>query len=346
MGDKLTTDPILNRRRAPTIVDVARLAGVSVGTVSRYLNGIDIRDAKRLQIENAISELKYSRNAAASAMRSDRSNLVAILMPAFGEFFGAILSELNDRLTDEGQVLLAHRHDRDHRALALALQFFRDHRVNAVITPGVADLRGEIEALIDAGIPVILFNNDIPGLKVDRVLTQNAEGIESAMRYLMDMGHRHIGFIGGDVQESSAIERREGYQRAVRANALPVDESYIVGDAWSRHMAYFSARQLMELPKPPTAILAASIDLALGVMDYAADAGLMIGEEISLMSFDDAEIFQQNKPGITCIAQPTARIGEEIAQLVMSHISGHHDNRHREIRLECEIRLRRSVRRI
>lgn len=342
----MTADPVSNRKRAPTILDVAKQAGVSVGTVSRYLNGVEIRDGKRHLIESAIADLKYSRNAAASAMRSDRSNLVAILVPGFGEFFGAILTKLNERLTDEGQVLLAHRHDRDHRALALALRFFRDHRVNAVIMPGVIELREEIEALIDAGIPVILFNNNIPGLAVDRVLTRNAEGSESAMRYLMDMGHHYIGFIGGDVHESAAIERLEGYQNAVRAGGLPVDEHYIKGDAWSRHMAYFSARQLMELPQPPTAILAASIDLALGVMDYAADAGLIIGDQISLMSFDDAEIFLQNKPAITCIAQPTSRIGEEIAQLVMSHISGHHDDRCREIRLECEIRLRNSVRRI
>lgn len=342
----MTKDPVPSRKRAPTILDVAKQAGVSVGTVSRYLNGVEIRDAKRQLIESAIADLKYSRNAAASAMRSDRSNLVAILVPGFGEFFGAILTKLNEQLTDEGQVLLAHRHDRDHRALALALRFFRDHRVNAVITPGVTELRSEIAALIDAGIPVILFNNNLPDLKVDRVLTQNAEGSEDAMRYLMDMGHRHIGFIGGDVQESSAIERLEGYRRTVASNALPVDDRYIKGDAWSRHMAYFSARQLLELPVPPTAILAASIDLALGVMDYAADAGLTIGDQISLISFDDAEIFHQNKPPITCVAQPTARIGEEIAQLVMSHVSGHHDNRYREIRLECEIRLRKSVRRI
>lgn len=344
----MAADPLVapGRKRAPTILDVAKRAGVSVGTVSRYLNNISVRPSKRVPIEAAIAELRYSRNAAASAMRNERSNLVAMLVPGFGDFFGEILASLNTRLTDYGQVLLTHRHDRDHRAMALALQFFRDHRVNAVVAPGVPELRREIAALTDAGIPVIIFNNDLPDLKIDKVLTQNEKGSLDAMQYLVDMGHRRIAFLGGDMQESSAIERLKGYRRAVALHKLPLDGRYVLGDAWSRHIGYSSTRQLMELGEPPTAILAASIDLALGVMDYANEAGTNIGETLSLISFDDAEIFRQWKPSITSIAQPTAGIGVEIAELILTHLNGRHGNRYREIRLDCTIQLRHSVRRI
>lgn len=336
----------LVRKRAPTILDVARQAGVSVGTVSRYLNGVSVRDNKRQSIESAIVDLRYSRNAAASAMRNERSNLVALLVPGFGDFFGDILASLSARLTDYGQVLLTHRHDNDQRSMALALQFFRDHRVNAVITQGIPSLRRDIENLIDVGIPVIMFNNDLPNLRVDRVLTQNVQGSLNAMQYLVDMGHRHIGFLAGDMTEMSSTERLEGYNRAVTANNLPVDGRYIAGGAWSRHIGFSGTRQLMELPQPPTAILAASIDLALGVLDYSNEFGVQLGEQLSLVSFDDAEIFRQWKPAITSIAQPTARIGVEIAELVYSHIRGGHGGGHREIRLEHTIQLRQSVRRL
>lgn len=334
------------RKRPATILDVAKMAGVSVGTVSRYLNGIDVRNSKRLQIEGAIAHLRYSRNAAASAMRSDKSNVVALLVPGYGEFFGKIVTALNSTLTQSGQVLLTHQHDRDHRALGLALQFFRDHRVNAVATPGVPQLRSEIEALIEADIPVILFNNDIPGLRVDRVLTKNSEGCQAAMKYLVDMGHRRIAFISGDEQETSATERLLGYRLAVQQYGLPVDDRYVLGDAWSRHMAYFNTQQLMELEEPPTAILTASIDLALGVLDFAAATHLEIARDLSLMSFDDGEIFTQSKPAISCIAQPTARIGTEIAQLMMAHVHDRHGRRYREIRLDCEVIMRGSVMRL
>lgn len=336
----------LVRKRAPTILDVARHAGVSVGTVSRYLNGISVRENKRLSIEGAIVDLRYSRNAAASAMRNDRSNLVALLVPAFGDFFGDILGSLSARLTDYGQVLLTHRHENDQRSMALALQFFRDHRVNAVITQGIPPLRRDIENLIDAGIPVILFNNDLPDLRVDRVLTQNVQGSLNAMQYLIDMGHRRIAFLAGDMTESSSTERLEGYNRAVAANHLPVDARYIAGGAWSRHIGFNGTRQLMELPEPPTAILTASIDLALGVLDYSNEFGVVLGEQLSLISYDDAEIFRQWKPAITSIAQPTAKIGVEIAELVYSHIRGSHGTKPREIRLEPTIQLRQSVRRL
>lgn len=342
--DPSATSP---RKRAATILDVAKQAGVSVGTVSRYLNGISVRENKRQLIEGAIADLRYSRNAAASAMRNERSNLVALLVPAFGDFFGEILGSLSTRLTDYGQVLLTHRYDHhDNRSMALALQFFRDHRVNAVVTQGVPQLRRDIDDLIDAGIPVILFNNDLPNLRVDRVLTQNEQGSLNAMQYLVDMGHRYIAFLAGDPQSSSSTERLQGYNRAVASHHLPVDPRYVSGGAWSRHIAFNSTRQLMELPQPPTAILAASIDLALGVMDYASEFGVTLGDRLSLVSFDDAEIFRQWKPAITSIAQPTARIGVEIAELVFSHVRGGRASGYREIRLEPTIQLRHSVRRL
>lgn len=334
------------RKRAPTIIDVAEAAGVSVGTVSRFLNGIPVRDGKRAVIEAAIAALRYNRNAAASAMRTDRSNLVALLVPGYGEFFGNIITSLNTRLAQHGQVLLTHQHDRDYRALRLALQFFKDHRVNAVITPGVPDLRREIDDLVASGIPVLFFNNDIDGLPVDRVFSRNTEAAEHAMRYLVDMGHRHIGFLSGDDTETSATERLAGYRRAVARYNLPVDDRYIAGGAWRRHTAFYGTRQLLDLPTPPTAILAASNDLALGVMDYAREYGINLGSDLSLVSFDDSELFRQARPGITSIAQPTAEIGTEIAELVMSHVTGTHGGHSREIRLDCTLQLRDSVARI
>lgn len=334
------------RRRAPTIIDVAEAAGVSVGTVSRYLNGVPIRDSKRTVIEAAITALRYSRNAAASAMRTDRNNLVALLVPGYGEFFGSVTHSLNARLVAHGQVLLTHQHDRDHRALQLALQFFKDHRVNAVVTPGVPELRQEIDDLIAAGIPVIFFNNDVANLPVDRVFSRNAEGAERAMQYLVDMGHRQIGFLSGYDIETSARERLAGYRRAVQHHGLPVDDSYIAGGQWKRHIAFYATQQLLDLPTPPTAILAASNDLALGLMDYAREAGIRLGSDLSVVSFDDSEFFRQSRPGITTIAQPTAEIGTEIAELVMSHITGTHGGHFREVRLDCTLQLRDSVCRI
>ena len=334
------------RKRAPTILDVARVAGVSVGTVSRYLNGVAIRDGKRAAIEAAIASLRYTRNAAASAMRTDRNNLVALLVPGYGEFFGNILTSLNARLTAHGMVLLTHQHDRDHRALGMALQFFRDHRVNAVVMPGVPSLRPQVEALIEAGIPVLFMNNDIPGLQVDRVFSRNAEGAEKAVDYLVAMGHRRIGFIGGDPVETSATERRDGFLRAIRRHGLPADPRLVTGDAWSRHLAYFCTRQLLETDAPPTAILTASIDLALGVMDHARETGLVLPDALSLVSFDDGEFFRQSRPGITAIAQPTAEIGTELAELVMSHVTGAHAARFREVRIDCSLILRDSVARV
>ncbi|MEO6015442.1 MAG: LacI family DNA-binding transcriptional regulator [Devosia sp.] len=332
------------RSRPPTIIDVAREAGVSVGTVSRYLNGIEVRDNKRLTIEGAIKRLNYNRNAAAKAMRTERTNMVALLVPGYDEYFAGILSSLTRALAREGQVLLTHKHEGDQRALALALEFFQTHRVNAVITPGVPQVRAEVERLVQQGIPVIFFNNDVPGLDVDRVFSKNEEGAHRAVNYLLDLGHRHIGFVGGDESETSAADRQLGYRRALTERGISVRPDYVVGGTWRRQDAYAGARRLMELDKPPTAIFTANYVLALAVLDHLHEIGKTVGEDVSLVSFDDVELFKQIRPMVTAVAQPKTEIGEHIAEIVLSHLDAKQTHTSRTVLLDCSMVLRDTAR--
>jgi LacI family transcriptional regulator len=332
------------RRRPATIVDVAREAGVSVGTVSRYLNGIEVRDQKRANIQSAIKQLRYNRNAVAKAMRTDRTNMVALLVPGYDEFFAGILASLTRGLAAEGQVLLTHKHEGDQGALALALEFFQNHRVNAIITPGVASVSAQVEALVEQGIPVIFFNNDVPGMQVDRVFSKNEEGAHKAVSHLLDLGHRRIGFVGGDLLESSAQDRQTGYLRALQERGVARRNDYIVGGSWRRQDAYNGVRRLMELDKPPTAIFTANYVLALAVMDHLREIGKAVGDDVSLVSFDDVELFHQITPGVTAVGQPKQAIGQEIADIVLSTLNTDRPHRPRTVLLDCNIVLRDTAR--
>ncbi|KQV29291.1 hypothetical protein ASC97_23415 [Rhizobium sp. Root1203] len=332
------------RRRAATIIDVARHANVSVGTVSRYLNGIIIRQTKREAIDKAIAALHYNRNAAAKAMRTERTNMVALLVPDYDEFFAEVLASLTRNLADEGQVLLTHKHEGDPKTLAMAMEFFQNHRVNAVVTPGVSEVRTQVEALVEHGIPVVFFNNDVPYLKVDRVFARNRDISRRAVRHLIDLGHRRIGHISGGMRETTAQDRQAGYSDALRDADIPLNPNYIAGASWKRQDAYSAIERLMQLDEPPTAIFTATYVLALAVIDYFREHDIALGKDVSLLSFDDVEIFRQMSPGVTAIAQPTTAIGQAISEIVLGHINGIQRIAPRTVTIDCSIILRQSTR--
>lgn len=338
------TDTPIERRRPATIIEVAKHAGVSVGTVSRFLNGYQIRPLKRTRVEDAIKLLRYNRNAVAKAMRTERTNLVALLVPGYDEFFAGMLTHLTRGLASAGQVLLTHQHDGDPRTLALALEFFQAHRVNAIVAPGVEDVAPQVEALIHQGIPVVFYNNDVPGLAVDRVFSDNAEASRRAVSYLIDLGHRRIGMLSGDLRETTGQERLKGYQRALEDAGLPRDPRYVCGDSWRRQDADHAIRRLMELEAPPTAVFTANYELAFAVLDYLKERNLTPGEDLSLVSFDDVEVFRQLPLGVTAVAQPAAEIGEQISNIVLGHLRATGPTAPQTKILSCRIVLRNTSR--
>jgi LacI family transcriptional regulator len=334
----------IERPRHATIVDVAKHAGVSVGTVSRYLNGFVPRQANKEAIDRAIEALNYSHNAAAATMRTDRTNMVALLVPGYDEFFAEILASLTRGLAREGQVLLTHKHEGDPRTLGMAMEFFRNHRVNAVVTPGVEEVRPQVEALVQRGIPVVFFNNDVPDLAVDRVFSHNAEFSRRAVRHLIELGHRRIGHIAGDLRETSAQHRRAGYEQALAEAGIAFNPDYVGGGSWKRDAAYACIIGMMNLPEPPTAIFTANYVLAFAVMDHFRERGIMPGEDVSLLSFDDIELFRQLTPGVSAVAQPATAIGSAISDIVLGHIKGGGLVAPRRVEIDCTLNLRDTTR--
>lgn len=332
------------RRRAATIIEVARHADVSVGTVSRFLNGYSVRNEKRDRIKLAIDVLKYNRNAVAQAMRTDRTNMVAMLLPGYDEFFSGVLTHITKILSDEGLVLLTHEHRGEASGLGQALEFFQNHRVGAIIMPGMEAVRPQVNALLEQGIPVIFYNNDCPGLPVDRVFSNGREGSRQAVRHLHDLGHRQIGIIAGLQEETSAVDRLEGYRQGMRECGLPVDPDYETGWSWQRRHAGFDGMEaLVSLPKPPTAVLASNYVLALGALDCMKGRDLQVGKDISLITYDDVDFLKFITPSISAIAQPAAAIGQHIAEIVLQKLKRGRPTAPRTVYLDCSIILREST---
>lgn len=342
MNDDTSNDA--GKSRAPTIVDVAKRANVAIGTVSRYLNGFPIRRANREQIEEAIRALHFKRNAAAVAMKTDVTHVVGLLAPSFDEFHGAMLEHLSRALRRDGRALLIYCHGGDTRLMEESLDYFSTQRIDALVMSGVDRLFDRVDQLINDGVPLVLYDNDLAGLKADRVFVNNREASMHAVRHLLDIGHRRVGMVSGELVDSAANERYLGYCDALAERGIEVDPRYVGPGHWSILGGYDATRHLMSLPEPPTAIFCANYVMALGALRCFKDAKIRVPEKVSLISFDDPPLFGLYEPSITVVAQPIHGVAQTIADVLERRLRTARETPFSTTSLRCDVILRGSTR--
>ena len=334
------------RRKQPTIVDVAEAAGVAVGTVSRHLNGLSVRRANREQIEAAIEQLGYKRNAVAAAMKTDLTHVIGLMVPVFDEFHGGMLEYLSSAIRKTGRALLTYCHSADPKVMQEALDFFATQRIDALIMTGEEELYERVDEMIGQGTPVIFYNNDIRGLPADRIFVENRGASRRAVNYLLDLGHRKIGIITGDTEDSSGSERYEGYAEALADRDIALDPKYVARGGWSVDGGHNALAHLMALDQPPTAVFTSSYPMGIGALGWLREQGKRVPDDLSLLSFDDVPLFRLHEAGITAIAQPVAKIADSITSALVARLESPDDERPRTVTLDCDIILRGSTRRL
>ncbi|GHA36564.1 LacI family transcriptional regulator [Devosia pacifica] len=329
-------------RRPVTIVDVAEHAGVALGTVSRYLNDRPMRESNRRMIADAIAALGYRRNAAAASMKSNKSQFVGLMVPSLGQVHARLIDDLIRLLRLRGRTVLLYRHEQDARSFADGLDFFANHRVDAVVMDGNEQLWEAAKEQLPDNVPVILFDNDLPGIVADRVLVDNRASSALLVEQIIAAGHRRIATVHGPLHRSVARDRLAGYKSALAAHNVPTVAEYICNGDWTEEGGYFAVSRLMALEAPPTAVFSANYNMTVGVLRWLRDNGLTIGWDISLASFDDVELFALHRPGITAVAQPVPRLAEAIAATIIARLE-HPEAQQRHVALSGELMIRGSV---
>ena len=333
-------------RRQPTIVEVADRAGVAIGTVSRYLNGQPVRASNRMQIATAIHELGYRRNALAAAMKTDLTNTVGFLVPNISDFHAYVLEHLSRLMRKQGRALLTYCHNDDSDSVLDLLDFFDSHRVDCLIMDGRQDAADRIREFIEAGTPVIFYDNDAEGPAADRVFVENRAASFRAVSHLLDIGHTKVAVLTGDTKVFAGRERFEGYREALISRGIAVDPHYVLDSHWNESDAYSGMLQLLTLPDPPTALYCCNYNMVVGALRRIKEHGLRVPDDISFISFDDVPLFRLHEAGITAIAQPVAKIAETISSILTTRLSDRNAaHAPHTITLDCDIILRGSTRR-
>jgi LacI family transcriptional regulator len=323
------------------IVDVARRAGVSVGSVSRVINDHPtVTPATRARVELAVRELGYVPNAIAGSLRSRRSKMVGLIIPdVTNPFFSELALHVERSAAAAGYNLVLGNSDNSVDQETYYLHALAVRRVDGIIFVPA----NETSRSAEIAIPVVGVDREIDGCPF--VASDNRAGAKSATEYLHSLGHRLIGCVAGPGDLPNARERRRGYEEV----ALPilrmagVDPSdYIVSADFSYDAGYAATRSLLKVSPRPTAIFASSDQQAIGGLRAAADLGLAVPLDLSVVGFDDVPLAKLVMPRLTTVAQPVAEIGVLAMQLLLDLLSGAEAPRRRRHLLATSLRLRQS----
>ncbi len=305
-----------------TIRDVARAAGVGLGTVSRVLNNSPlVSPSTRQRVLDVIAELHYSPSQIARSFALGKTLTVATIAPFFTR--PSVVERLRGieaTLAGHGYNLVVFNVETATRRDACLRDVPKADRCDAVVIISLTPHPEEVAALLATSLPVVLVDTAAEGLYgigIDDI----ASG-ELATRHLLELGHRQIAFIG-DAREytatfnfTSSWDRHRGYLRALKAIGIVGRPEYERFGFHGRYEARVLARQLLQLPEPPTAIFAASDTQALGVLEAARDLDIAVPDELSVMGFDDIDVAEYL--GLTTIRQPLYESGAIGAELVFS----------------------------
>lgn len=334
---------------AITIYDVAKKAGVSIGTVSRYLNGYQLRERNRLNVERAIEELGFQENIIAKGLKANRSMTIAVMIPNYLTlFFMAVTKMLEQILETHGYSLLLCDFSYDPRKLQEKLRFVKARVVDGLIFFPAnidADNLRALQEFQDNDIPVILIEQPIPGLQTDVIVVDNAHASFRAVEQLILYHHTRIALVNGKTEVHVFGERFKGYQQAMRTYNLPVDEQWIVSEWFAEARDYTSISNLFTSPNPPTAIFATHFHATIGTVMALHRLHLRIPDDVSVIGFDYFDPIDAIDPPLTLVEQPIEPIAQSAAELILKRIQDDYADFPQTVTLNTTMLIRESVKR-
>lgn len=334
-----------------TIYDVARMAGVSTGTVSRYLNqngyvGVEARE----RIKVAIQELDFRPSSIARGLTNKRTRMIGfVVSDLLNPFVPEVVRGAQDLADELEYCTLIYNTDGNGQREVRALKLLHERRVDGLIImpPETAEGNQCILELHAQGIPIVLIGRKLETVQIDRVSTSTYTGAIDAVLHLANLGHTRIAFIGGESVHNTASGRRRGYLDGLKQAGLPCDEQLIIETPLTQESGAEAMASLLQLSNPPTGIFAANDIAAIGAMQEFQRHGGHVPADLSIVGFDDIALASHTQPALTTIAQPKQLLGRSAVELLLARIEQVEAGRPaQEIRLPCTLISRASTARV
>lgn len=306
-----------------TIYDVAKKAGVGIGTVSRVINNSQqITEATKNKVLEAIKELNYQPHTAAQNLARRKTNTIACIIPFFtGYFFVELLRGIQQKVTEYNYDLILYSVDITHKKETFLKRTLQERKVDGVLLVSLEITQKFGRKFHVAGFPIVLVDSYYPDL--DSITVDNVDGAYAATKHLLDLGHKKVAIIDGQLKSFPAKRRLEGYKKALHDSQIDFREEYFVAcdfaseaDGFNKEAGYIAMQQLLNLGKKiPSAVFVSSDIQAIGAIQAIEERGLSVPKDIAVVGFDDIELAQY--VGLTTMRQPIKQMGELAVEKLM-----------------------------
>lgn len=302
-----------------TIYDVAREAGVSMATVSRVVNGNpNVKPSTRKKVLEAIERLGYRPNAVARGLASKKTTTVGVIIPDVSSiFFGEMARGIEDIATMYKYNIILSNSDQNKQKELHLINTMLGKQVDGIVFMGGKMTEEHIDEFKKSPVPIVLAatmdeTKEIPTVNIDY-----KKAAYDAITYLIEKGHRTIGYVSGPLDDPiNGSQKLAGYRQALEEAGIPFDEANVTIGDYTYDSGIEAAETFMEMPQKPTAIFVGTDEMALGVIHGLQDKGINVPADIEVIGFDNTRLARMIRPELTTVVQPMYDIGAVAMRLL------------------------------
>jgi len=330
---------------AATIKDVAKYAGVSTATVSKYINGVAVKEQNKVRIEEAIRVLDFKVNTMARGLKTNKTMTIGVLIPSLENIFAtSIVSHIERVFLQNGYSTIICDYNRDIGLENSKFDFLMSKYVDGVIIMPLGITEERVRNAIDMDIPVVLIDRPMKNGGCDVVLVDNLNASYDAVEQLIVKGHREIGIISGPQDIYTAQERLKGYLRVYEDYGLKVNKKNLKYGDYEIQSGYDRMKEFLNSEKLPDAIFITNYEMTIGAVMALNESSVSVPEELSLIGFDNEQLAKIVKPNLAIVVQPIQQIGESAANIILKRLRGDRTKYPSLLRLKTDLLIGQSIR--
>ncbi len=305
-----------------TVRDIQKITGLSLSTISKYLNGGNVLPENREAIGNAIEALHYEVNQVARGLKTKKSNMVGLLIHDLNNYFaGTIISNIEDILRQHGYGMFICDSRGNPKLEKELITFLLGKQVEGIIIFPTGKSAKFLSPALEKEIPVVLVDRIFKQGVFDSVIVDNEKAAREAVEKLIEYGHKEIGIICGDDSSFTAVQRLHGYENALKQSYIEINEAHILKGDLSVEHGYDAMKKLLMLENRPTAVFLSNYEITLGAIIAMNEIGVSFPEELSIIGFDNMILAQIVKPKLWMVSQPMELIAENAAEIMLKRLA-------------------------
>ncbi len=322
-----------------TIEDISKQLGVSISTVSRALNGkVDVSEATKERVQQVAQEMGYQPSAAARNLRRQRTEKIGFVfntaISGISDYFAEIIAGATTAAEENGHNIVLYT-NAGHSPDEL-LKLCKAREVDGLVLVWDHVPATVIDPLLEEALPFVILGRRVNHHQASYVSPDNYNGALALMRHLLDLGHMRIGFIDRPAMKLTHVDRFAAYRDALEGASIPFDPSLVIATDGEQSNNQSATYQLLDLPSPPTAVIAFHDLIAIDALEAILERGLHVPRDIALAGFDGLSASLLTKPSITTVKQPLRKIGEQSVQALLCFLA---NNKQQPIQITLPVQL-------